>query len=67
MDNKVAVAMQGFIALTPTQRAEFITLLNNYTQGTSATQERIKRESLRDWVTRVDLGPTTQTCPRCGR
>lgn len=67
MDNKVAVAMQGFITLTPTQRTEFITLLNNYTQGTLATQESIKRASLKDWVTRVDLGPTAQTCPHCGR
>lgn len=67
MDNKVAVAMQGFIALTPTQRTEFINLINSYNQGTAPTQERIRRESLRDWVTKVDLGPTTQTCPRCGR
>ncbi|MEU8523953.1 hypothetical protein [Streptomyces sp. NPDC048577] len=67
MDNKVAVAVQGFIALTPAQRTEFITLLNSYNQGAPVTQERIRRESLRDWVTKVDLGPTAQTCPRCGR
>ncbi len=67
MDNKVAVAMQGYIALTPTQRAEFIRLLNNYNQGTPVVQEGIRKDSLRDWVTRVDLGPTTQVCPRCGR
>ncbi|MEU6680996.1 hypothetical protein [Streptomyces sp. NPDC046925] len=67
MDNKVAVAMQGFIALTQAQQNEFIALVNSYNQGGAPDRERIRRESLRDWVTKVDLGPTTQVCPRCGR
>ncbi len=70
MDRRVAAVVQGFAALTPTQRNECVTLLSDYINGTQITKERIVRESGRDWggaITKVDLGPTSQACPCCGR
>lgn len=67
MDSKVAAVMQGFAALTPAQQAEFITVINRYIGGDLITKDRIVRESRRDWITKVDLGPVSQSCPCCGR
>ncbi|MGW2239471.1 hypothetical protein [Streptomyces sp. NPDC001759] len=67
MDSNVATVVQGFIALTPTQRAEFVTEINQFISGDQYTQNRIRRESTRNWITKVDLGPTSQVCPCCGR
>lgn len=68
MDSKVAAALRGFIALTPAQRDEFVTVANQYINGGPLTQERILDESTRRWgITKVDLGPTSQTCPYCGK
>ncbi|WP_327067569.1 hypothetical protein [Kitasatospora sp. NBC_01302] len=67
MDSKVAAVLQGFIALTPTQRAEFVTVVNEYIGGNPPIQDRLTEESRRDWIIKVDLGPTSQICPCCGR
>ncbi|KDN74810.1 hypothetical protein ABZ568_37275 [Streptomyces olindensis] len=69
MDSKVAAVVKGFIALTPVQRDEFVRLANEYTNGGQFTRDRIVRESIRDFggITKVDLGPTSQGCPCCGR
>jgi hypothetical protein len=67
MDSKVAAVLQGFTALTPTQRAEFVTRVNEYINGDPDTKDRLTKESRRDWITKVDLGPTSRACPCCGR
>lgn len=67
MDSKVAAVVQGFAALSQVQRAEFIAVVNRYIDGDLITKDRIVRESRRDWITKVDLGPVSQTCPCCGR
>ncbi|WP_042427962.1 hypothetical protein [Streptacidiphilus anmyonensis] len=67
MDSKVAGVLRGYINLTPAQRREFIDALNQYNQGTPVTQERLVNEANRQWITKVDLGPTSQVCGCCGR
>jgi len=70
MDDQVATVMRGFLTLTPAQQREYIAALNEYLQGGTFTQDRIRRESTRNWgpITKVDLGPTTaNTCSCCGR
>ncbi|MDU9001639.1 hypothetical protein [Streptomyces mirabilis] len=68
MDSQVAAALRVFATLTQTQRDEFVTVVNNYINGDRPTQDRIVHESTRNWaITKVDLGPTSQVCPACGR
>ncbi|NED18661.1 hypothetical protein G3I31_11060 [Streptomyces sp. SID9913] len=67
MDSKVAAVVQGFTALTPDQQDEFVTAVNRYIKGDWLTKDRIRKDSARDWITHVDLGPTSQNCPCCGR
>lgn len=70
MDNQVSTVMRGFLALAPAQQNEYIAALSEYVQGGPLTQDRIRRESTRNWgpITKVDLGPTTtHTCTCCGR
>jgi hypothetical protein len=67
MDSKVAAVVQGFIALTSDQQNEFTTAVNRYIKGDWPTKDQIRKDSARDWITHVDLGPTSRNCPCCGR
>lgn len=69
MDRNVAAVIQGFVALTDAQGAEFVESVNEYINGAAPTKERIVREARRDFgaITKVDLGPVSQACPCCGR
>lgn len=67
MDSKVAAVVRDFAALTPAQQDEFVTVINRYLRGDRRTQDSIVREAKDFGITKVDLGPTGQVCPRCGR
>ncbi len=68
MDSKVAQLLLAFDNLTPAQRNEFVDVANRYINGDRLTKDGIIKHSKRDLsITRVDLGPTAQVCPHCGR
>jgi hypothetical protein len=66
MDPDVARVMRGYARLTMAQRSAFVRQLNEYNEGTSAAQERIIKEAI-EKSQRMDVGPTSGSCPCCGR
>jgi hypothetical protein len=66
MDPDVARVLRGYTSLTTAQRSAFVRHVNEYNEGTSAAQERIIREAINK-SQRMDVGPTSGSCPCCGR
>ena len=65
MTVKTKRVFRGFVELSATERAELITEINKYLQGTVQLQESITK-SIRSDNT-VNFGPAPGGCPCCGR
>lgn len=67
MNRSVALVLKGFTELTPAQRQEFISEINNYLNG--KTQEQPLQKSIRESVqgNTINFGPAPSGCPCCGK
>lgn len=62
MDKQTAALVRAFADLNSQQQTDAITQLNNYSRGTRETKTLILSHAIR-----VDMGPLSGVCPRCGR
>lgn len=65
MNVKTKRVFRGFVELSATERAELITEMNKYLQGTVQLQESITKSMRSDNT--VNFGPAPGGCPCCGR
>jgi hypothetical protein len=66
MDKATARVLQGFLSLSLTQRAELVTEMNRWING-SEHERSLVAFGARESILKVDLGPTSSTCGCCGR
>lgn len=66
MNKQVAKVLNGYIALSATDKHEFVQEINKYIEGTDTTK-RILNEEVRKAFGSVNFGPAPGGCPCCGK
>jgi len=66
MNNKTERVFNGWLALTPVERAEFDKAVREFNAGSSFKQEEV-RKSLREHLNKMQTGPLGSACACCGR
>lgn len=63
-DRRIARLLFEFAQLSVTDQNTFIEQLNDYLRATTTAQRETKKAA---FANRMNLGPTGQPCPRCGK
>jgi hypothetical protein len=66
MNDKTRRAINGWLALSVSEREEFEKAIREYNIST-ATKQRELREKFSDRVSKMQTGPLSSGCPCCGR
>lgn len=70
MNKKVAQVIQGFLALTDGEKIEFIENLEKYKKyphSTTLDLQKSLNENFRAGSHGLNLGPSPNSCPCCGK
>lgn len=66
MKNNVAKVLNGYLALSASDRQEFVKEINKYINGDERTK-RVLNEEVSKSFDAVNFGPAPGGCPCCGK
>jgi carbonic anhydrase len=66
MNRRTARVMTGWLSLSEDEKQEFQGAVDEFNRG-GDMRKQLVRESVRDSVQKIDLGPVKGACPCCGR
>ncbi|MEX2515935.1 MAG: hypothetical protein WD572_03345 [Gammaproteobacteria bacterium] len=67
MNKNVAAVLKGYLALSTSDRSEFIDDLNKYQKGNQELRKSLNEDVTRTVKSSVNFGPSPGGCPCCGK